>query len=601
MKDAHKPDHIALNTLITYIKAGRYQVPDFQREFEWKPWDINDLMRSIFLDYYIGSFLLWKGKDENFKTLSCERLYGVESEKDKGYIVLDGQQRLTAIHYAFVAPDKSLPNRANRAIYSIQVDQFMEEEYDKAFNYDFMSKGIKKLLSDTEQQFATHIFPLSIVGEGGLKFYNWLNQYESYWNRRVSEAEENGNEAEVEDAKKHAENAKRFGEYITELIDQYQVSYIELDKELEVDKICDIFTKINSRGVNLDIFDLINALVRPKDIKLKEMWRNVEGQFEFVGSERMNVYILQVMSILLQAYCSPKYLYYLIPGHEKNIRSDGVRKTEILISDSDDFKHLWKEAVSALESAVKQIRHPHEYGVVSSRYLPYASILPAFSSLQARAKKLPSERQLQAQRKIKYWYWASIFTQRYSGSVESTSARDFQDMQKWFEDDDAKPDLIEKLESVFNDLDLRKETKSGSSIYNGIFNLFVIKGAKDWVTGKVPQHDDLDDHHIIPAWWGRENLNDNAVNTILNRSPLTGDTNRKIIRDRLPNEYLPEWIKANNEKDVREILSSHLISDEAFEILLRKQFGADDFEDFIKARHNTMQEAIKSLIDLEAH
>ena len=27
----------------------------------------------------------------------------------------------------------------------------------------------------------------------------------------------------------------------------------------------------------------------------------------------MNVYILQVMSILRQAYCSPKYLYYLLP------------------------------------------------------------------------------------------------------------------------------------------------------------------------------------------------------------------------------------------------------------------------------------------------
>ena len=30
----------------------------------------------------------------------------------------------------------------------------------------------------------------------------------------------------------------------------------------------------------------------------------------------MNVYILQVMSILRQAYCSPKYLYFLLPGQE---------------------------------------------------------------------------------------------------------------------------------------------------------------------------------------------------------------------------------------------------------------------------------------------
>ncbi len=41
-----------------WLREGRYVVPDFQREFEWQPWDIRDLVRSIFLDYFIGSLLL---------------------------------------------------------------------------------------------------------------------------------------------------------------------------------------------------------------------------------------------------------------------------------------------------------------------------------------------------------------------------------------------------------------------------------------------------------------------------------------------------------------------------------------------------------------
>ena len=72
MKNAQKPDHISLNTLISRLKDGRFVIPDFQREFEWRPWDIRDLVRSVFLDYYIGSLLLWKGKKENFEALSCE-------------------------------------------------------------------------------------------------------------------------------------------------------------------------------------------------------------------------------------------------------------------------------------------------------------------------------------------------------------------------------------------------------------------------------------------------------------------------------------------------------------------------------------------------
>jgi uncharacterized protein with ParB-like and HNH nuclease domain len=78
MKDAQKSDHISLNTLIGRLKEGRYVIPDFQREFEWRPWDIRDLMRSIFLDYYIGSLLLWKGTKSNFDALSCEGIYGYE-------------------------------------------------------------------------------------------------------------------------------------------------------------------------------------------------------------------------------------------------------------------------------------------------------------------------------------------------------------------------------------------------------------------------------------------------------------------------------------------------------------------------------------------
>lgn len=101
MKDAQKPDHVSLTTLIARLKEGRFMIPDFQREFEWKPWDIRDLMRSIFLDYYIGSLLLWKGKKENFEALSCEKIYGFNGNGNPEHIVLDGQQRLTAIYYAF--------------------------------------------------------------------------------------------------------------------------------------------------------------------------------------------------------------------------------------------------------------------------------------------------------------------------------------------------------------------------------------------------------------------------------------------------------------------------------------------------------------------
>jgi len=607
MKDAQKPDHVSLNVLINRLKEGRFVIPDFQREFEWKPWDIRDLMRSIFLDYYIGSLLFWKGKKENFRALSCEIIYGYQGitephpwdygDGHPEYIVLDGQQRLTALYYVFIAPDVPPPNRASRALYFLQIDKFMGEQYDEAFQYEWLSQRINKIMGSRDEQYAGHTFPLSIIGAGGWELGNWVQGYENYWANAAEEANREGDSEKAEKARRYAKNAKAFGEHLRGITEEYQIAYIELDKELAVDKVCDIFTQINSRGIRLDVFDLMNALLKPGGLQLKHMWRDVAPRLEFVETGRMNVYVLQVMSILRQVYCSPKYLYYLLPGQEKQLRdAEGELYKEILIPDTQDFKKRWDAAVAALENAINLLKHPQEFGVVSSQYMPYVSILPAFAALQARCKTLSANQRLDAQRKIRHWYWASVFMNRYSGAVESTTARDFLDVVAWIEDDAAQPALIEDFKVRFRSLELRKETKRGTSVYNGIFNLLILKGARDWMTGNVPQYGDLDDHHIVPASWGGKNLKGNLIHSILNRTPLSADTNRGVINDRLPNQYLPELISNNGQDAVRAILDSHFISPAAQEILLRDPFGPEDFEEFIAERQRTIQEAIGNLL-----
>ena len=597
MKDAQKPDHVSLNTLTGRLREGRFVIPDFQRDFEWRPSHIQDLMRSILLDYYIGSLLLWKGKKDNFEALSCEPMYGHNGNESPEYIVLDGQQRLTALYYVCFAPDKNLPNRASRYVYFVNVDKFMEEEHDEAFFYVWAPNRIKRLLGDRERQFAEHIFPLSIIGAGGWELFTWVQGYEQHWTKHAEEAKEDGDLAGEERARRHVENARAFGDHIRGITEQYQVSYIELDQDIAVDKVCDIFTQINSRGVRLDIFDLINALLKPKGLQLKHMWRKVAPKLEFAETEKMNVYVLQIMSILRQAYCSPKYLYFLLPGQERQIRDpDGTRRKEVMVADTQDFERRWNEAVNSLERALNLLRHPQEFGVVSPKYLPYASILPAFAALQTEVRSLEASQQLEAQRKVRHWYWASVFLSRYSGAVESTTARDFLDVKTWLVDDVAEPWMIQTFQARFRDLNLRNETARSSSVYKGIFNLLVIQGARDWMSGNIPQHDELDDHHIVPESWGSENLPGGLAHTILNRTPLTAETNRKAIQNRLPNAYLPELIKQNGEKAVRDILESHFISPAAQKILLRDPFTPEDFEEFIAERQRTMEDAIEHLL-----
>jgi len=136
MKNAQRPEKIHLGKLIEEIKKGKYQIPDFQREFEWDPWDVRDLIQSIFMDYYVGTLLLWEGSKENFKKLSCENLYGYKGNTDPEYIVLDGQQRLTALYYAFFQPEVKFPKRKNPVYFFIKLNKLLEQDYEEAFFYN---------------------------------------------------------------------------------------------------------------------------------------------------------------------------------------------------------------------------------------------------------------------------------------------------------------------------------------------------------------------------------------------------------------------------------------------------------------------------------
>ena len=134
---------LTLNDVLRSIRADRYRVPGFQREFEWEAEDIRQLMRSLFNGYYIGSLLLWRETEAAVTMLDGRAIYGLaqvdpaaspidpSSRQAREYmIVLDGQQRLTAMHYAFFGPARPLPgSNSGKAIqFFIDVETFMRDD-----------------------------------------------------------------------------------------------------------------------------------------------------------------------------------------------------------------------------------------------------------------------------------------------------------------------------------------------------------------------------------------------------------------------------------------------------------------------------------------
>ena len=92
------------------------------------------------------------------------------------------------------------------------------------------------LLADPEAQFENHMFPVSVVGQGGWELPNWVQGYEKHWRDKGKIAQDDADEATAREADLRARDARAFGEHLKGITEQYQVSYIELDRDLEIDR-----------------------------------------------------------------------------------------------------------------------------------------------------------------------------------------------------------------------------------------------------------------------------------------------------------------------------------------------------------------------------
>lgn len=574
------PDKQSLGRIIDGIREGRYVIPDFQREFEWHASDVTELLKSIFKDYYIGTLLLWRADKKNVEDLSCESIYGFEGKCNEEHIVLDGQQRLSALHYAFFAPQKHFPKKSRRCLFFISIEELLNENYNDAIYYEWDYKKTVDLLNDKESQFKQKILPLKILSQEKYDYRDWIDEYVKYW-------EKNGSKT-IEDEEKGLKDI------IKELLQTYEMSYIELDRKIEIAKVCDIFTKINSTGINLSIFDLMNAILKPKDIQLKEMWRKVSTGFNDV-MEAKNV--LMTMSILKQDYCAPSYLYYLVPGSKKIIKTlSGDKKEIVLFETKDEFIDSWNFVVESLPKALKSLQNPRDFGAITATFLPYPTMIPIFTALSIEKRNDEYKDKHDINKKLKRWYWSSVFAKAYSSSVESQMAKDYQEVKKWFTNDELLPQAVIQSNLEVDNLNLMNETSQGSAIYKAIFDILIMKGAKDWVSADKPEYSNLHDHHIVPNSWGKIKVG-KRINTILNRTPLSDITNRDVINDDLPNVYLKKLFdEAKDINEIYKVLESHLISRKAVEILLRENFTVDDYDEFIDEREKSIMKEIRKVI-----
>lgn len=555
-------DEHLLGDILGNIGKGRIQLPDFQRGWVWNDDKIRSIIASVSQGFPIGAILTLEagGSDIRFKTRPIEGAHSTVSEPDT--LILDGQQRLTALFQAFMSGNPgsttNAQNKEMRRYYYFDMDACLQDgtEREKAVLSCGKDKKLKKSdgedvdVSSIENEFAYHLFPVYKIFDSG----NWMWESLKHWKFDPEKLD----------------LLRMFESEVIDRIKQYNIPSIHLPKNTLIEAICLIFEKVNTGGAKLTVFELLTAAFAAKKFSLRKDWEKREQRLKkhAVLEELENTSFLRTLTLL-----------------STNAKSDTASCTrrEILRLKVEEYKK-WADKVDDVFEKVDCFLQSQK--IFNAGDLPYPTQLVPLTAILADRD---GEIELSMRDKIARWYWCGVFGEMYGASTDTRFANDLSEVTAWVKEEQDEPRTIR--EANFHENRLLELRTRNSAAYKGVFALLMRNdGCRDFDTGKTIEDQKADNdnidihiHHIFPERWCKEKkIGKDIYNSIINKTVLSAETNQKI-GGKAPSEYL-KILSETNSLDMDEILNSHLICADT----LRN----DDFDGFFKAR----KEALLKLI-----
>ena len=560
-----------LNDLLKEIERGEIQLPDFQRDWVWDDERIKSLLESVICDFPINSILLLECDADNLK-FSCRTIEGAKKiDSNPQALILDGQQRLTALFGAFFSDvvkifgDKEL-------IYYVDMKKALEVvETSETKNDLIVSVPAKRKLkiidktkldlSTPEKEFAADMFPLNKFFKGAL---DWILAYTFY---------------HANDDKKNF--VKKFNDTVIKRTEQYEIVSVTLKKNTPLETVCKIFEKVNIGVVKLDVFDLLTAIFAAhktadgESIGLRKDLDEIKKDFEENS--------LKILSAVERADFITALT--LLTTYEKSFDSKkisaGCKSDDILKLDYNDYlKHKPQIAEGFVEAA----KFLAEEGITAKKYLPYKPQLIPMAAIFAELNSL-NKNDLAARKKIRQWYWTAVFSEAYREGQLNRFAKDIVQVMNWILHDET-PDIVEKVQiGAWN---LMKAKSIQSAIYKGIISIIFQHGARDFLLGRnMNSAESIEIHHIFPKKFCEvQKFPKERFDNVANRTPIMKKTN-KFLGDNPPSFYLKkiqEQINLSN-AELDEVLEKHFINAQ----LCR----ADNFDEFIVDRAKKILDAVE--------
>jgi hypothetical protein len=565
-----------LKDLMKKAHQGWLVLPDFQRDFVWKPSDVIKLLASLLNGYPIGGLLFM----ESAGLYGYRLLDGVTEQEGQAakdvVLVLDGQQRLTSCYRAFYGAIqvKDYPGR-----YYFNYKRYVENPEIAGSDVEdhllfVRAKDVNKTLNNTASEQAQGLFPLDIIFNAprGADYSAWLSGFT--FSQSQGDAQRFTHFSQLQ---------SRFIRTFIEPITSYQVHYEQIKRDTSSDVICTVFEAINTTGKRLTVFDLLVARCFPKDIRLRDwlqaaMERPIFRKFDGDSAEELCTTVL------------PR----IIALHTKRT----CRRGDLLDLSPDAIRDNWPAAVDALEAALHVLAE--RFGCLGLRFLPMADIIAPLALILKSEKFQDTQEQWG---KISRWYWRSVFAQYFSGASDSKVAKTVKEWLGngsgggWLSGEGKEPESVREFSYRRTLLD--DVSRVDTALYRGVMSMLLASDARDWgKEGKLLRRADwrdIQDHHIYPVrFLGPYGIKGNTVNNITNRTPLLSATNLAIGND-APHVYLNNPDIVGTRGIPEEALRQHCASS----AILITPFSKEVFEQFSRDRARRLLEHIGRLVEAE--
>jgi hypothetical protein len=602
-----KTHPVHLEELLRSAEKGTLQLPDFQRSWVWDEDRIESLIASVSRGFPVGALMtLETGGTVDFKPRPVEGAPKAAESVDPDLLLLDGQQRITSLYQVTlrgavvntVTPKKKRVKRWFYIDIEKALDPTVEREdailglpEEKVLRSNF-GKDIELDVSTREREFDHLLYPISML-------FDWNTWQTEFINSRMN----------TPSFKETWDILNRFSAEIIGTFTSYQLPVITLESDTTKEAVCVVFEKVNTGGKPLDAFELVTAMYAADGYELRKDWFGDDFRPGYQSKIASYAKVPGSSEGVLAGITNTDFLHVVSLFHTRDLRQQAIaegktgkdlpqvtgNRRALLNLPLSSYEKYKDKAEQGFQKAAEFLFQLHIYRPLD---LPYQAQVVALAATLADLGSLASHQAVKA--KLEQWYWSGVFGELYGSTVETRIARDFQEIPAWLGGGKV-PYTIE--ESQFR-LDRLKTMRSRlSAAYKGVNALLMREGAQDFLTGDRFDQTSffgrgVDIHHIFPqAWCRAQGLKPDVFDSIINKTPLTFQTNRKIGGN-APSNYL-NAIERGTDKDpsiARSVLDASLKSHLIDPGLVR----ADDFQAFMDDRQRKLATLIGNAIGHQA-